>query len=140
MGKARDARAQKVWIGLRSVLFDLEDRRHEVAQTLDLSFVRTKALRHLVAEPLSMRTLAHELATDAPYTTIVVDDLERRGLVTRTVNPADRRTKIVTITPDGTDVAHKAQAILDRPPKALLKLKGKDLATLERIVSELLGD
>lgn len=90
--------------------------------------------------PLSMRALAQELATDAPYTTIVVDDLERRGLVTRTVNPADRRTKIVAVTPEGLAVAAKAQKILDRPPKALLKLKGKDLAALDRIVETLLAE
>jgi DNA-binding MarR family transcriptional regulator len=135
-----DEQATRVWSGLHAVLFDLEDRRREVSQALDMSFVRTKALRKLVAEPMSLRALAHELITDAPYTTVVVDDLERRGLVTRTVNPNDKRTKIVTATEAGIAVAARAQAIQDRPPKALLALPAEDLATLDRIVATLLGD
>ncbi|MDX6229610.1 MAG: hypothetical protein QOI76_3000 [Frankiales bacterium] len=135
-----DEQASRVWAGLRSVLFDLEDRKREVSRALDMSFVRAKALRRLAKAPLSMRELAQELATDAPYTTIVVHDLERRGLVTRTVNPDDKRTKIVTATPQGVAVAATAQQILDRPPTALLSLPPRDLAALERIVATLLKD
>jgi DNA-binding MarR family transcriptional regulator len=87
-----------------------------------------------------MRALAHELSTDAPYTTIVVDDLERRGRVTRTVNPDDKRTKVVTATSAGLAVAATAQEILDRPPAALLSLPARDLAALDRIVAVLLKD
>jgi DNA-binding MarR family transcriptional regulator len=135
-----DDQATRVWVGLRSVLLDLEDRKREVSQALDMSFVRAKALRRLAKSPLSMRALAQELATDAPYTTIVVDDLERRGLVTRTVNPDDKRTKVVTATPEGLAAATTAQQILDRPPAALLALPAKDLAALDRIVGALLKD
>jgi DNA-binding MarR family transcriptional regulator len=135
-----DDQATRVWVGLRSVLLDLEDRKREVSQALDMSFVRAKALRRLAKSPLSMRALAQELATDAPYTTIVVDDLERRGLVTRTVNPDDKRTKVVTATPEGLAAAATAQQILDRPPAALLALPPKDLAALDRIVGALLKD
>ncbi|MDX6202484.1 MAG: hypothetical protein QOJ83_1984 [Frankiales bacterium] len=135
-----DEQATRVWTGLRSVLLDLEDRKREVSQALDMSFVRAKALRRLATSPLSMRALAHELSTDAPYTTIVVDDLERRGLVTRTVNPDDKRTKVVTATSAGLAVAATAQEILDRPPAALLSLPARDLAALDRIVAVLLKD
>jgi DNA-binding MarR family transcriptional regulator len=135
-----DEQATRVWTGLRSVLLDLEDRKREVSQALDMSFVRAKALRRLATSPLSMRALAQELSTDAPYTTIVVDDLERRGLVTRTVNPDDKRTKVVTATSAGLAVAATAQEILDRPPAALLSLPARDLATLDRIVAVLLKD
>ncbi|MDX6207980.1 MAG: hypothetical protein QOE24_371 [Frankiales bacterium] len=135
-----DEQATRVWTGLRSVLLDLEDRKREVSQALDMSFVRAKALRRLATSPLSMRALAQELSTDAPYTTIVVDDLERRGLVTRTVNPDDKRTKVVTATSAGLAVAATAQEILDRPPAALLSLPARDLAALDRIVAVLLKD
>ncbi|MDX6212306.1 MAG: hypothetical protein QOF82_1393 [Frankiales bacterium] len=135
-----DEQATRVWTGLRSVLLDLEDRKREVSQALDMSFVRAKALRRVATSPLSMRALAHELSTDAPYTTIVVDDLERRGRVTRTVNPDDKRTKVVTATSAGLAVAATAQEILDRPPAALLSLPARDLAALDRIVAVLLKD
>ena len=132
-----DERASRVWAGLWETLFDMDDRKREISQTLDLSFVRVKALRRLLAGPLPMRVLAQKLVTDAPYTTILVDDLEARGLVTRTVNPNDKRTKIVTITESGRVAALKAEAILDRPPEALAALSDKDLAALERVVDVL---
>jgi DNA-binding MarR family transcriptional regulator len=130
--------AKRVWTGLRSMLFDLEDRRREVSQALDMSYVRVKALHRLSQSPAGMRDLAQYLAVDAPYTTIVVDDLVRRGLVTREVNEDDRRTKVVTATPAGLAVAAQAQEILYRPPEALLSLPAKDLAVLDRIVGDLL--
>jgi DNA-binding MarR family transcriptional regulator len=133
-----DEQAKRVWTGLRSVLLDLEDRRREVSLALDMSFVRAKALRRLANSPTGMRDLAQAMATDAPYTTIVVDDLERRGLVTRAVNEDDRRTKVVTATAEGLALAARAQEILDRPPEALLSLPAKDLAILDRIVGDLL--
>lgn len=133
-----DDQAKRVWTGLRTVLLDLEDRRREVSQALDMSFVRAKALRRLAHSPAGMRDLAQTLAVDAPYTTLVVDDLERRGLVTRAVNEEDRRTKVVTATAEGVAVAARAQEILDRPPEALLSLPAKDLAVLDRIVGDLL--
>jgi DNA-binding MarR family transcriptional regulator len=132
-----DERASRVWAGLWETLFDMDDRKREISQTLDLSFVRVKALRRLLAGPLPMRVLAHKLVTDAPYTTILVDDLEARGLVTRTVNPNDKRTKTVAITESGRIAAQQAEAILDRPPEALAALSDEDLAALERVVAVL---
>src|SRR3954463_9421208 len=132
-----DERASRVWAGLWETLFDMDDRKREISQTLDLSFVRAKALRRLMAGPLPMRVLAQKLVTDAPYTTILVDDLEARGLVTRTVNPNDKRTKIVAITESGRVAAEQAEAILHRPPEALAALSDKDLAALERVLTVL---
>lgn len=133
----KDERVSQVWAGLRQALFDFEGRKREVSQALDMSFARVRALRGLVARPLPMRELAQQIMTDAPYTTILVDDLEARGLVTRTINPDDKRTKIVTITEAGRLAAKQADAILDRPPAALAELSDRDLAALERVISAL---
>ena len=137
---ADDAQAARVWIGLRTVLLEREDRRREVSQALDMSYVRAKALLRLAKSPAAMRDLTQVMATDAPYTTLVVDDLERRGLVVRSVNPEDKRTKIVTATPTGLQVAALAEEIINRPPESLLALPAKDLAVLEHIVTRLLAD
>ena len=102
---SHDAKVSQVWAGLYETLFDFEDRKREVSQALDLSFARVRALRRLQGGPLPMRELAQRILTDAPYTTILVDDLEERGLVTRTVNPDDKRTKIVAITEAGRQAA-----------------------------------
>ncbi|GGK75844.1 putative transcription regulator protein, MarR [Sphaerisporangium melleum] len=129
--------AARVWRGLRTLVLERYDRRKEVTAALDMSFIRAKALRHLAAAPMTMRQLAAVLATDAPYTTLVVDDLVRRGLVVRDVHPDDRRQKIVTATPEGEKTAEIAERILGEPPPPLLDLDPADLATLDRILATL---
>ncbi|GAA3512201.1 DNA-binding MarR family transcriptional regulator [Streptosporangium album] len=131
--------AARVWHGMRALVLDRHDRRKEVCAALDMSFIRAKALRRLASTPLTMRQLAAELATDAPYTTIVVDDLVRRGMVVRDVHPDDRRQKIVTVTADGARAAELAEAILGEPPPPLLELGDADLMALDRIITGLLG-
>ncbi|MFC4531201.1 MarR family winged helix-turn-helix transcriptional regulator [Sphaerisporangium dianthi] len=129
--------AARVWRGMRTLVLDRFDRRKEVTAALDMSFIRAKALRRLAAEPMTMRGLAAYLTIDAPYTTLVVDDLVRRDLVVREVHPDDRRQKIVTVTPEGEKAAAVAEAILGEPPPAILDLDPADLATLDRIIATL---
>lgn len=139
-GQPEAADPGRVWASLRVLVHERYDRRKKVADALGMSFIRIKALRSLASGPLTMRRLAMELQTDAPYTTVVVDDLVRRGYVERTVDTADRRVKIVQITPAGADVASRANALLDEPPEPLRDLPPEDLAALDRIVAALLGE
>ena len=57
------------------------DRECKVAaaDALGLSWTRVLALRRLAVEPLTQRGLAHSLAADPPYVTLMVDDLELAG-------------------------------------------------------------
>ncbi|GAA4594304.1 MarR family transcriptional regulator [Planotetraspora phitsanulokensis] len=127
--------AARVWQGIRALVLDAHDRRKEVCEALGMSFVRAKALRRLLRGPLTLRDLAEHLATDAPYTSVVVADLERRGLVERATHPEDRRAKIVTVTRAGAKAAALAERILGEPPAPLLSLDPGDLAALDRIVA-----
>lgn len=102
-----------------------------------MSYLRAKALRLLTPGPMPMRDLGTALVTDAPYITVIVDDLEKRGLVEREVNPADRRSKLVRITAAGREVARRADEIQSAPPEALSALTGKELETLDRILRRL---
>jgi DNA-binding MarR family transcriptional regulator len=129
--------AAQVWRDLLTLVHERHDRRKEVCEALDLSFVRIKALRRLAGAPLTMRELAGRLQTDAPYTTLVVDDLEKRGLVRREPHPADRRAKLVTATDLGRAEAARAEDILSAPPPQMLALSPEDLSTLARIVARL---
>ncbi len=131
--------AARVWRGMRGLVLDRNDRRKEVCEALGMSFIRIKALRRLASGPLTLRRLAERLMTDPPYTTIVVADLERRGLVTRTAHPGDRRAKLVTVTPEGARAAELAERILDEPPPFLAALDPADLAALDRVVTKLLA-
>ncbi len=137
---ADDAAAARVWRNLRALVLERNDRRREVCDALGMGFIRIKALRRLAAEPMTLRHLADALTSDAPYTTVVVDDLAERGLVVRTPHPEDGRAKLVSVTPAGRAQARRADRILNRPPAVLLALPAEDLAALDRIVAALSDD
>jgi DNA-binding MarR family transcriptional regulator len=88
--QTRDQELRLVWDRIRTMVYD-DDRRAEVSAAVGLSFVKVKALRRLLARPMTMRELAAQLVTDKPYLTQIVDALEERGLVLRTVDEQDRR-------------------------------------------------
>jgi DNA-binding MarR family transcriptional regulator len=131
-----DDAASRAWEAMRGLVLDNE-RRGEVCDALGMSFFRVKALRRIAAAPVKLGDLAADLMTDRPYTTLVVDDLAKRGLVERHQHPTDRRCKIVTATPEGRRAAARANAILGTPPPVLLALPPADLAALARITAAL---
>jgi DNA-binding MarR family transcriptional regulator len=128
--------ARRVWRTMSAVVLD-HDRKLAVSEELGLSFARVRALRRLVAEPVAMRELADLLAADPPYVTLMVDDLEQRGLVRRMPNPDDRRSKLVELTAAGRKAAARAEAILDEPPAALSEVPANELAALLRVLERL---
>ncbi|MBV9794781.1 MAG: MarR family transcriptional regulator [Actinobacteria bacterium] len=132
-----DEVAARAWQAMRTLVLDRYDRRKKVTDALGMSFIRAKALRRIAAGPMTMRELAAGLGTDPPYTTVAVDDLERRGLVVRTVRAGDRRSKLVSITPAGLEQARLADEILAAPPRPVRELPAEDLAALDRILSRL---
>jgi len=135
-----EAATQRIWQGLRQLVLERNERRKETADALGMSFFRVKALRRIAAKPSRMSELASLLASDRPYLTLVVDDLEKRGLVERHQHPTDRRCKIVSVTKEGQLAADRANAILGTPPPALRTLTAADLAALDRIVALLAAE
>lgn len=131
--------AVRSWERMRELVLDQHDRRKDVTEALGMSFVKAKALRRLAKGPMSMRELALQLLTDRPYATVLVDDLEQRGLVSRTVNPDDRRSKLVTVTDEGRAAAELATKILATPPASLLALPVEDLRELDRILDRIVA-
>jgi DNA-binding MarR family transcriptional regulator len=136
MSQEPDA-ATSAWQAMRSLVLELHDRRAVVSEEIGMSYLRAKALSRLMAGPLTQRNLSAVLMTDAPYTSVMVDDLEQRGLLTREVNPADRRSKLVRITTAGRAVARKAHKIQSSPPAVLESLPARELAALERTLRRL---
>ena len=138
---ARAEMAARAWHNLRVLLHERGDRRRAATEALGMSFIRIKALREIAAAtaPTTLRDLADVLFIDRPYATIVVDDLVGRGLVERSANPADRRSKLVTATRAGRAAAAEAERILDTPPPALHDLPAEDLAVLDRVAAHLVA-
>ena len=129
--------AERVYAVMRRLVLESDDRKQRVVDALGMSYIRSRALRALAVEPIRMSELATRLVTDKPYTTLVVDDLEQRGLVVREQDPADRRCKVVRITPAGREVAQVATDIITAPPTELVGLPPEDLEALDRILGKL---
>jgi DNA-binding MarR family transcriptional regulator len=138
MGGADADLARRAWRAMSDIVLD-NDRKVAVSDELGLSFARVRALRRLAAQPHTLRALAERLAADPPYVTLMVDDLEERGLVQRMPHPEDRRAKLVELTAAGRAVAARADAILDEPPAALRDVPAEDLAALLRVLERLAG-
>jgi DNA-binding MarR family transcriptional regulator len=127
---------RRAWRAMSDLVLG-HDRKVAVAEALGMSWTRVLVLRRLVAEPLTLRGLAERLSADPPYVTLMIDDLEQRGLVDRKPHPQDRRAKLVALTASGRAAAARADAMLDEPPAALRDVPAKDLATLLRVLERL---
>lgn len=114
------------------------DRKIAVSEALGLSWTRVLALRQLASQSYTLRVLAQRLSADPPYVTLMVDDLQERGLVRPMPHPEDRRAKLVELTAAGRAAAGRADAILDEPPAELRHVPAEDLATVLRVLERLL--
>jgi DNA-binding MarR family transcriptional regulator len=81
----------------------LRGEHEEAAASAGLTAPQAMILT-LLSEPTSMRQFAERMGCDASNITGIVDRLEAKGLVVRSVDQADRRVKRIARTPAG-DVA-----------------------------------
>jgi len=129
--------ARRAWRVMSQIALD-RDRKIAVSEALGLSWTRVLALQQLTTQSHTLRALAQQLSADPPYVTLMVDDLEERGLVQRMPHPEDRRAKLVELTAAGRAAAARADAILDEPPAELRHVPAEDLATVLRVLERLL--
>jgi DNA-binding MarR family transcriptional regulator len=71
-------------------------------------------------DPLSQQEAAARLGVDRTTMVDLVDTLERKALVARRPDPADRRRNLVELTAHGTDVLTRGGAAADRAEAAYL--------------------
>lgn len=128
--------SREVWVLMSELVLD-HQRRRQVSEAVGLSFSRTRAVRRVADDPLAMGELAAALGIDRPNATVLVDDLEARGLVRRRPHPTDRRAKLVEATRKGKSVARRANEILNTPPAALSSLAKEDLDALKRVLAKI---
>jgi DNA-binding MarR family transcriptional regulator len=91
----------------------LRGEHEEAAATVSLTPAQATVLTSL-SEPMSMRGLAQVMHCDPSNITGIIDRLEDKRLVERSVDPADRRIKLVAPTRSGRRAAARFQDELVR--------------------------
>jgi DNA-binding MarR family transcriptional regulator len=123
------------------VQFSLAHRAHlpPLAAELDLSPAQCHVL-HLIepGRPIPMGQLAETMACDASNVTGLVDRLESRGLVRRRPSVADRRVKVLYLTPTGSRLRALMVDRMAAPPATLRRLSTREQRVLVEILTRLL--
>lgn len=106
---------------------------------LDLGASEINALANLArARPVSVGTLAAATATRPTTLTSVLDRLARRGFVTRELDPADRRSFLISLTPAGARAASQvAAAVRSLEERALASVTPADRAGFAAVIHAL---
>jgi DNA-binding MarR family transcriptional regulator len=87
----------------------------EIGDEEGLSVPQLDVVRRLRAHgPTPMRRLAEQMNCEASNLTGLVDRLESRGLVERLPDPADRRVRVLALTPKGEELAYETWAAVAR--------------------------
>lgn len=93
----------------------LARRFDEALRSLDLTNGQFSLLMSLNRpEPPAMTDVASLLAMDRTTLTAALKLLERRGLVTVTIDPADRRSRLIALAPKGMRLLTRAVPIWER--------------------------
>jgi DNA-binding MarR family transcriptional regulator len=125
----------RAWQRLVALVMDSRwDWRRKMSDAAGLPFSRVRALDRLQHGRLTLRALAELLGTDPPAATVIVNDLEERGLVVRETHDEDRRAKVVSLTGEGRRVLRAARAVTDKAPAAFDVLTNEEVGELLRIV------
>jgi MarR family transcriptional regulator, transcriptional regulator for hemolysin len=88
----------------------------------------------LTAQPArSQATLATQIGADKTRLIPILDDLQKRGLIERHPDPADRRSHLLAATPEGRRISQKTQQEIQQQEDELLAaLPPEDRAALFR--------
>jgi DNA-binding MarR family transcriptional regulator len=114
--------------------------RDTVATVTGIPFGRFRALRRLENESKTQAELGAQLGIDAPATSVLVSELLADGLVTRVVDPADGRRKLVSATEEGKATVRRVRELPEAAPPPLDMLSDDEVATLAAIIRKMQGD
>ena len=122
---------------------DLERAVHLVALHLDrASLGVTQAEAHVLSQlakgPATVGAVHHEFGHKRSTLTNVLDRLEERGYIERTVNPDDRRSLVVTTTRAGAVAARRVTKVLEELEAAVrAEVSARDLAGVAAVADAL---
>ena len=139
MVKHGSAHACDAWQLLVQLFFAQRAQLPSLAAELQLSPAQCHLLRLIEpGRPVPMGQLAETLACDASNVTGLVDRLESRGLVRRRSSAADRRVKVLDLTPSGFRLRALLLDRMTTPPVTLGRLSVREQRALVRILTRLL--
>ncbi|ADB35207.1 transcriptional regulator, MarR family [Kribbella flavida DSM 17836] len=95
---------------LVQLMYVLQDLYAETSRPLGLTPQQAHLLCVLLAGPLGMTELSRIMSIERSSLTSMVDRLERRSLVERLPDPADRRACRIALTGPGTELADQAHS------------------------------
>ena len=107
----------------------------------DLTPVQFACLNALEAHPgVDQATLAGLIAYDRVTIGGVVDRLEAKGLVTRTVNKNDRRSRVLKLTPSGRALLSETGNVVRQTQADILQgLNEREAATFIKLLQKAVG-
>jgi DNA-binding MarR family transcriptional regulator len=118
----------------------LQDLHAETSRPLGLTPQQAHLVCVLITGPLGMTELSRILNIERSSLTSMVDRLERRDLVARVANPADRRACRIELTAAGKDLADQCHdAIVDRIRELTADLPATTRANLTTTLQSLLA-
>jgi MarR family transcriptional regulator, organic hydroperoxide resistance regulator len=108
-GRPQRSPAEQIVLGLRRIVKALEVYSREVQKAFGLTGPQLWALKVLARYgPLSVGELAEALAVHQSSLSVLIDRLERRGLLRRCRDAEDRRVVRLVLTPEGAALAARA--------------------------------
>lgn len=140
VSRRKEAIASDVWRMLAefSIAMLQRGRHFEGLKELGLTPGHLKVLSALEpGTPRSMGVIADACNCDPSMATWLVDRLEERGLVERTMLTTDRRVKTVALTALGVETKARLFARMFEPPEELLALNKETLESLRRELAKL---
>jgi DNA-binding MarR family transcriptional regulator len=137
--RSTNSQACEAWRLLVKLFFTQRADLPTLASEFELSPAQCHVL-HLIEphRPIPMGRLAEALACDASNVTGLVDRLESRGLVRRQLSAADRRVKVLELTPAGARLRSIVLQRMTKPPESFGRLSASEQRTLVKILKHLL--
>ncbi|MER7248513.1 MarR family transcriptional regulator [Kribbella sp. NPDC000426] len=134
------ARDSDLASALVQTMHRLQDLHAETSRPLGLTPQQAHLLCVLITGPLGMTELSRILSIERSSLTSMVDRLERRDLVARVADPADRRACRIELTAAGKDLAHQCHdAVVDRIQDLTTDLPATTRTTLTKALQSILA-